>query len=324
MAISLGQEWFIKYQRDLLKIANSQVGRFLLGINDNHPIVKLSHNSFIQLVGYSKNEPLFTGKFYCYGRTAKILLPILWRSKIARSEFKKNLPFNDRTIAHFSGLEHDRSLPQILLTVTNFYCAAGDGRVQMNDGTFSTARNAATGVSADTSDPQNIFHGEFSGAIYYFSRGFFPADTSAITSAASISAASLNFYATAITGVLNNTHVLCPMTAADPTVLATGDYDGYDSLNTPAEWANRFTSAAVSTSTYNVIDLNATGLAGISKTAYTNLGTRTAFDVDNSAPLTELKYITVSTSEHTGTSQDPYIQVSFTLGSKHFALLGVG
>lgn len=142
-------------------------------------------------------------------------------------------------------------------------------------------------------------------------------DTSALTSGATISAATLSLYGTAKLDDLSatpTTNIYSSAPASD-TTLADGDFN---SLGSTA-FATAITYASWSTVAYNDFTLNASGLAGISKTGITKMGTRNPeYDVADSSPTwadSVTSYTEHSSSDHTGTTQDPKMVITYTAGS---------
>ena len=75
---------------DLLQLVNSEAGKYLLGIKDNYPIVKVTKNSFTRLIDFdNKNHPILLTDFYISDYIQKHIQPILDKIFIANSEYKK-------------------------------------------------------------------------------------------------------------------------------------------------------------------------------------------------------------------------------------------
>jgi hypothetical protein len=113
-------------------------------------------------------------------------------------------------------------------------------------------------------------------------RVFAPVDTSAIDDGATISAASFNIWVSRILDMDNDgndTIGVYQTTMADPTSLATADFDtiGTTPGGTPTDM-NSLTDDAINTFTFD-----ATGIGFISKTGWTKLGVREGHDVANVA-----------------------------------------
>jgi hypothetical protein len=159
---------------------------------------------------------------------------------------------------------------------------------------------------------------------------YLPFDTSSITAGSTVTAATLNIYVTAkVNGVNDGSDYIDVSEAsqASNSSLATTDYE---SMNQQGGLATTIDIGSITTSAYNVFTLNSTGRAAI-KTAgqtsacggtsgYTCLGL-----IEGHMPSSSMtnqvngNSITLSTSENTGTSQDPYLSITYTPGA-NFAL----
>lgn len=105
-------------------------------------------------------------------------------------------------------------------------------------------------------------------------------------------------------------------TQASTSELVVGDYDAWDAINNPTKGSDDIDIGNISTSAYNTWTLNATGMGWISKTGNTLLGIREGHDQEDSKPSDPpdatwvQSSITFSTSEETGTTQDPKLVVT--------------
>lgn len=201
-------------------------------------------------------------------------------------------------------------------TVT-VYAGPGDGHIGGGSNTsWALARSQAAGdggASTDyTTDNRPLLGWESNNAgdpkTYFIHRGFLPFDTSSLPDDAVITAATLYCYVTQKYSVSAGSCCLVAGTPASNTALVDDDFDQVGTT----ELASRKTYSGLTTSAYNSWALNADGLAAISKTGYTRFAFRTAKDLDNSAP-SNAQYSGgyISTSEHTGTGQDPYLEITY-------------
>jgi hypothetical protein len=172
---------------------------------------------------------------------------------------------------------------------------------------------------------------------YSISRGFLPFDTSSVPSGATISAATLNIYA--FIPLLddndgNDYITVSTSTQGTHTSLSTADYDtaGPILMNTGSEVIDsgeREDITLISTVAYTPFTLNANGIAAIKKSGQastcsatagiTCLALREGHDAADNAINTNtfLLYsgVYIYSSERTGTSQDPYLTVTYTVSS---------
>lgn len=166
-------------------------------------------------------------------------------------------------------------------------------------------------------------------------RAFIPFDTSSIPAEASITAAALNVYVV-LTGDGDNDGndfiTVVQTSQANYTTLALADFDQAGAINNPTEGVDsgdRRDITSISASAYLSFTLNATGIGWIAGTGETSgatgcqtetgitcLGLREGHDaLDSSIVAVTETYITMSTSNETGTSQDPYLDITYIEGS---------
>lgn len=186
------------------------------------------------------------------------------------------------------------AVPIIALTVSTFESDAGnpgtttvDGNVNrtgVNEslaviragagtGSSGTGQNISWQLSSSGSDPNYAT----------LIRSILTFDTSAIPDTDTISSARLRLYANAKSDGLsgessnNSKTVLTLSSPAANNAIANSDFSQVGST----DLGRSDTQANITTSAYNDITLNATGLANISKTGVTPLGIRAAWDFDN-------------------------------------------
>lgn len=225
------------------------------------------------------------------------------------------------------------------------FAGSGDGFVQMNTNdtsegcvgfntVWADAHGAAAGtgnqeagttLSAGTStgfiDNELPFPDSCSASI---NRGFLPFNTASIPASASITAVTLNLYATVLSDEGGGAEVIVVETSqATHTALENTDYDQVGSAE-----GGRKTIGSMTTSAYNAITFDATGRSFInygggastcSATAnITCIGIIDSYDFNNIEPYDISTLATVSASEATGTSQDPYLSVTYTTRNNAF------
>ncbi len=210
------------------------------------------------------------------------------------------------------------------------YAAAGDGIVNNYAGDWASTHDATTGLSVDSATEfvtvsSNTVSGKIAGST--ISRIFLPFDTSSIPAGATITSATLGAYAT-------NTPPTYPGDAYDyisvvrtsqatHTTLVLNDYDNVASTEGIAT-GDRKEVSTITIGNYITFPLNATGITWIAKAGVasncsatagiTCLGIRDGHDIQNTSPGVDAvtTYAIFSSSEVTGTSQDPYLAITYT------------
>lgn len=191
-------------------------------------------------------------------------------------------------------------------TTDTIYTGSGDGRIEAS-GTWATIHAAATGTA------YNGGTGGFDCAsmVAYIDRLYFPTDTSSIDDLAVVSAASFFVYGDDGAGVDTDTTSaeLVQTSQASTSTLVDADYD-----NLTFASGGTKTFASWNGAGYNEIALDATGRSWISLSGYTMLGMITGRDLSNTVP-TGNNWVSVSYSEKTGSSKDPYMSITYTIPS---------
>lgn len=220
-------------------------------------------------------------------------------------------------------------------TTASYYAGSGDGSVDMygTPTTWSQSHDATSGLDASTTNTEAgavAWEPTWSSGEYWLERTYLPINTSGIPSNATISSASLNIYVTSSTNTDNDgTDWISIVQTTQPseTALTNADYDLCGAVSNPTEGiatGERKDISSISTSAYLTMNLNSTGLGWIKKSGespscgatngFTCLGVREGHDITNTAPNVntgnELWY---STSDTGGTSQDPYLSVTYTV-----------
>lgn len=196
---------------------------------------------------------------------------------------------------------------------STIYASSGDGFVRNNGaGSWSSLQSAGTGTVASQFNPANAPYNDGTSADKYIDRGIFSFDLSSIPAGATITAATLRLYVTAKASGAGGSVGVTSASPASTTTLATSDFG----LVGSTEYATRINFASATTSAYNDFALNASGLTYLEGKIGTTAGfaVRGSFDIDNSAPGTTVySSWSVSTSEQSGTSQDPKLELSYSL-----------
>jgi hypothetical protein len=252
-------------------------------------------------------------------------LPVVWASRDAALWQAKLIPNAVLTQATY---------PLRADTVTSFFAGAGDGYVEdASSASWDVVHDATSGTLADpTGTTLRVGVGFFNPGQFNIRRAFFPVDTSGLPDGDSISAATFYAKPSALTANADDDGddwfvLVGPTTQASNTTLAVGDYDQCEAINTPQEiTGSRHDYSTFSTSAYTSWALNATGLSIVSKTGYTLIGMREGHDVIDSqynGPNNNSNQLRFHTSEATGTSNDPYLEVTHSSGVRRVPLLHI-
>lgn len=157
-------------------------------------------------------------------------------------------------------------------------------------------------------------------------RGIHLFDTAALSDAATISDAEFGFKTDTIDDNFDQSFEIVGSTPTSNTGLANGDYT---QLGT-TRYATATDLGSLTTSGYNAIPLNATGIAAIAQTGITKLGTRFSSDLNDSPPTWAGATVATlnMTQAEAGGSDRPYLEVTDDAvaaeGVKSLLLLGVG
>lgn len=198
------------------------------------------------------------------------------------------------------------------MATATVYASAGDGLVRRYGAAWATIRAASTGddVAATSTGDYGVWAEHSNPGI---GRSFYPFDTgTALADNVDVSAASLFVYVTAASGAAGGSFMVVSSTQASTSTLATTDFGSVGST----EYSSRVNFSGLATSAYLEIPLNAAGIAAVSKTGFTKLALRSSFDLDNSGPSGATSQMQVKFSEQTGTSNDPYLLVTYSFPSR--------
>lgn len=304
------KNWFLKYQRLLLRFANSFVGRYILCLKSSD----VGNNKIIQILPNS----------------------ITWNEgKHFKTEFRTHDKFSKRLFHAFKLIWYlfhrwDQAwYPKFNLgfdTLTT-YPASGanspvDGTVERSsvDESFATIRAGAGTAASDTGDDSGdypaLVSSTTSNQFQSMRRGIYLFDTSTLTSLAEISNATISVYGNA-SNTKNNQMGSedwhwCASTPAANNTLATSDYGNLGTTS-----FGSITYASFTGGQYNDTTLNASGLAAISKTSISKFGSRLSNDINGSftgiwgSSLTDA--FRPVFADHTGTSQDPKLVVTYIM-----------
>jgi len=267
---------------DLLQLVNSEAGKYLLGIKDNYPIVKVTKNSFTRLIDFdNKNHPILLTDFYISDYIQKHIQPILDKIFIANSEYKKIDNYYEAFL-HFSGLQEKRNkYPQIFLTDYNPN-TTGDGTLIYVDTSASGWANAKAAGAANQAVQTDNHDANCNpqGSGVNLQRTFLPFDTSSIPDTDTVSAAELRIYRDdSIGGAWSGSGLEVVLTTeADPTSLVAGDWDTIIIASYSSKLRSAFTDDA-----YTAMVIS-TPASVVSKTGYTKLAVIDTQDLNNNGP----------------------------------------
>lgn len=206
------------------------------------------------------------------------------------------------------------------MPTTQFPLLAGDGWVEKNATgaawatNFSTARAATSGTAHYTE--QYLYLAYLDRAAFptddcNLYRGFCAADTSAIGSGGTITAATLYLYIGGAATTRGGSLCLVAGSQASGTSLTANDFDN---VGTTELSSSRITISGATG--WVSFPLNAAGLAAINKTGTTLFAVRSSFDLDNSTTgiiTGDQAYAYVRSSEYTtDTTKRPYLEVTYS------------
>lgn len=270
-------------------------------------------NSYtIDLGNGQKATKIFTGKPFYYD----VAKNIWYDTAIATTTIDDfNNYLREQDISFFDKLINKAQADNI-----SSYASSGDGICYISNASWDTAHDAAESAgNDDTGDSGYPQAGKFS-SDYYLRRMFFPFDTSAIPDDSEIESASMFIYITdQENGDSDDIHVV---ESSQNSVLA---LENTDYNNIGASSGGSIDTTTITTSQYNEIELNATGLTFIKtetesascggETGYTCLVAIYGNDLNDSAPAGQ-NYATIRTSEYAGTDYDPYLYVVYSEGGE--------
>lgn len=320
---------FQKRQREILEFANSEGGRFLLNTKKDLKIIKVTPNAihyftgnYIKVITETGKKlwlPEINGEFYCYGRQAKILIPILTKIDLLKEDYPQKLLGRNaiyEAFLHYSNLDLKNSkYPFYLFEQQDFFAEAGDGGASANSVTsWATVRDAATADSTTGTSANEVGNqSEDDAGTFRLTRGFFPIITSSIGAGADI----ITVIAKVIFGTTRNTTFddttrWAITTQASTSSLVAGDYDNI-TKDSPTEFGTSAAWSGWSTTLYTDVTFNADGRTAVVPTGNTLYGCRSTRDIQNTTP-TQRSFIYFQYSETAGTASDPKFDITWLPG----------
>ena len=215
------------------------------------------------------------------------------------------------------------------------YSLAGDGRVRYYDYSgggggqpqWDAAHDLAAGNEADFSIANRanwVSTAMFFGNGVNVMRGFLAFDTSALPRNAVITGATLGVFVTGTADSVNDGNDFVTVVQglqASPTILNVNDFSKAGNAGDhPVEGSNRVDITGIATNAYMQWTLSPTGLTWISPGGFSQFAVREGHDVLDVWPgyaNGQGDAISAYMSEQPGTSQDPYLKITYTIPSSN-------
>lgn len=328
------KNYFLHRQKEIRAIFNSGLVDEYFGFLPKENILWIHPNSIIYdtgkrvMVGKEKRI-VAEGRFYLYEIFAKHILPVLTAVDIYRENEGLTHPINQ--VQYLALAERFVKQNNLMFVSGDFYAGAGDGFVH-NDtesgggSNWTDCRNNTTGLNngaTSMASGRGIASCYAYSSFFAINREFYPVDLSSIGAGAVFSAGTLNVYGLQNDGANNFTIVAVPTTQASHTTLANGDFDQVSTT----QYSDQVL-VAYNVTGYKVLTLNATALAALVGTGFNKIGVRNyTYDVVGTQPAINQTWMTTYYSEQTGTSNDPYYSLTYTVaagGADDLLLIGVG
>ena len=289
---------FTERQEEILLIANSAIGKFLLGADSKLSVVKVTPNAVISLLGWkAEDQPVFKGVFYSgQGNNSEILLPILEQLDILRELYPRYSPIGRdkfiQAVEHYAGYVRT-NFPLIFLDgPTDFEAATGGtGGIYALDADYATARAAASATGAEAGAKNEIVGGS-----YEIARWFCPTDFTAITAGSDVTVATGSIFPTARNTTTDDTCKFILTTQAATSSVANDDFNNL-TLNSPTTYGTFGAFSTLNLSAYNAITMDAGFLTLVEAGAggFIKMGIRATGDIDATTPTTR-SFLTMSTT----------------------------
>jgi hypothetical protein len=290
---------FTTYQKEILAFCNTRFGKEWLQdefggkIDKEDRVIKVTPSGFHLIKDFQNGRPIIQATFFSkdpYMRKFALMLESLNLADCAGflSDVQKEIRFKpERLLSH----------PWASFATLTAYPDTGsgsttvDGRLNIDPGstTWAASRSTASAGAAVANEAIQIpCRTYYSGTNYSIYRGAFTFDTSSIPDTDVISSAVFSVYADrgyTYSDADTTSFVITPVTLAANNNLAVGDFN---ISNYGTSWGS-VTLASMTDATYADITLNATGIAGVSKTGITAIGSLNSRDYNNSAPTGDNK-----------------------------------
>lgn len=308
-------KFFEDNQRLLLSFVNTSIGRWFFNINGKKS--KVGKKKVTQItpssISWNGDGEYKTGLNSHNKFSKRIfyrLYPVWWLmhqwDMFVANPFMPSLNLGFDTLIVYP--DPGTGLTTVDGEVSRFNANDTWGNIRAGAGTIANATIVRPSLYTDTSSTTNRFNQIRRCPILF--------DTSSLTGAANISAAVLNMTASPfISDALSMSVNLTTVTLGTDNTLVASDYN-------VANWGSTKLTTDKSIGTISpsgtwTFTLNASGLAAINKTGNTSIGMRFAEDIDNVAPTwssSTNEQLGWESADATGTSLDPELVVTFTLG----------
>lgn len=301
-------DFFTKNQKDLVLLANSESGQYLLGIKDRFPVVKVTANSYHQLVNFDGEEPILRATFFLDDRVAQKLIT---EDFLLEKKLRTPKSFTEREYFAFN-----QGRRMFLSSTFNPSSGWKEGS-NTNDstGNFSTQHSASTGTRNDAFVGIRSL---VSGGTVYICRAFLPFDTSSLTASAIVSASNLQLYRDDSKDLFGNTFTNTDTTTAE--IIATTQASGTAYADTDYGLVTFSSKGSLAFSSwsdlaYSTITITTQSL--IATTGYTKMAVITGRDLNNSAPTGDNNLWFQNTSD----ANPPVLTVTYVLGAASASFL---
>lgn len=315
--LEIDRRFFKEYQRQLLFIANTRIGRWYFRLHE-YPLRIRFTRLFPFAVEWQNGDGSITGAFKTSDKYAnrlkyslrhlKAFLLALGLGAFARGERALALQFL------FAGVVTDfRPDPDAETTTVDGFAQDGGGSVA-----WSTLRSSAGNYSEDNGTDYTFAYWLAAGTLNQWdtiARGIFLFDTTPIAAASTISAGSFIFYCTGKTAPSDTDATKRELRLAASNPASNTSLTGTDYATLGNTSLGALAYASVTASASNTVTLNASGITNITKGGISKFGTRSGADQDNSAPTWLLgdQYIVYGRfADYTGTANDPTLQVTYS------------
>lgn len=316
--LEIDRRFFEKYQRQLLWLVNTRIGRWYFRIQNDHP----GDRRFVRILPHALEWELGDGRKAIAFKTADRYAN---RLKHSLRHVKAFL------IALGAGMapspEGAVALQFLFAGITTSFYPDPDTETTTVDGyaqhggvslSWSDIRSGAGNFSEDNNEDY-IFAYWLATAVSNqwdtVARSIFLFDTAAIDAASTISSASFKFYCVTKTAPTDADATKRELRVVSSSPAANTSITGTDYATLGTTTFGAFSYAGLTTGAVNTVALNASGLANITKGGISKFGARSGADQDNSAPTWasgDTYAVYGRFAEYTGTASDPTLEVVYS------------